>query len=257
MNATPALFNSLAQALFEAEKSRTEIDPLTKANPDLTLDDAYCIQRTLVSLGGNQIVGLKAALTSKAKQIAMGVDQAGYGILLASMQVDGKITRSELIHPRVEPEIALFFDNFLQTSPLTAWQVAERSVGFAPAFEVIDSRYLKFKFSAVDVYADNCSSARFTVSHDIWETRFQDLNLSGVVFEKNGEVVQTGTPAAVLGSPYASAAFLLNLAFHHKVELPKKFLVLTGGITEAVPVEAGDFLHATFGGIGEVSLRVA
>ena len=74
--------------------------------------------------------------------------------------------------------------------------------------------------------------------------------------ERNGEIVQTGTPAAVLGHPYRAAAFILNLAFGMHVQMPGSFVLLTGGITDAVAVDAGDVIRADFAGIGTISLSV-
>lgn len=254
---TPELRSTLARTLHEAERTRTEVPPLTATHADLTLDDAYLIQEELVRISGGQTVGLKAALTSRAKQQAMNVSQPGFGVLLDWMQVDDVLDTSGLIHPRVEPEVALFFEDFFLTRRLTASCVARQVKGFAAAFEVIDSRYQKFKFTASDVYADNCSSARYAIAPTFLRAAPEDLVHAGVVVEKNGEVVQTGTPAAVLGHPYASAAFILNLAFERRVALPSRFVLLTGGITEAVPVAPGDHMRASFGGgFGELSLRV-
>ncbi|MBL0175323.1 MAG: 4-oxalocrotonate decarboxylase [Ignavibacteria bacterium] len=247
---------ALAAALHAAEREVREIDGIVPAHPDLTLDDAYAIQRALVALYERPVVGLKAALTSRAKQVAMNVTQPGYGTLLDFMKVDGTLRRSELIHPRVEPEIALFFEDLPTDRMLASDEIAVLATGFAPALEVIDSRYKKFKFTAVDVYADNCSSSRFMLGRDVLPLPHPQLELAGVVLEKNGDIVQTGAPAAVLGHPFTSAAFVLNLAIAHGVQLPRRFVLLTGGITEAVPVEVGDVIRCRFGGIGEISLSV-
>ena len=186
----------------------------------------------------------------------MKVTQPGYGMLLDFMKVDGTLHRGELIHPRVEPEIALFFEDLPTDRLLTSDDIAWLASAFAPALEVIDSRYKKFAFTAIDVYADNCSSSRFMISPDLRPLPHPGLELAGVVLERNGEVMQTGAPAAVLGHPFASAAFVLNLAISHGVELPSRFVLLTGGITDAIPVEAGDVIRCRFGGIGEISMAV-
>ena len=254
MTLTPDQIQDAARRLHDAERSRSEIDPLIAEWPALGTADAYRIQRALVALYDQPLVGLKAALTSAAKQKAMGVDQPGFGTLLPFMRCEDSIVCGELIHPRVEPEIALFFHNFDYSPGMPAVDVAFAASAFAPALEVIDSRYRKFKFSAADVFADNCSSSRYIVSPDLQPLPFDELNLAGVVLRKNGDIVHTGTPAAVLGSPFASAAFVLNLAAEHGVELPPSFVLLTGGITKAVPVAPGDVVSATFGGIGHIAL---
>ena len=56
---------------------------------------------------GNRVVGLKAGLTSRGKMKQMGVDTPVFGWLVDYFSVPdgGEIKTSELIHPKVEPEI--------------------------------------------------------------------------------------------------------------------------------------------------------
>ena len=56
-----------AAALFEAEKTRQQIRPLTLTYPDMTMDDAYAVQRAWVDrkvADGDRITGYKIGLTS-------------------------------------------------------------------------------------------------------------------------------------------------------------------------------------------------
>src|SRR3546814_20873244 len=71
-----------------------------------------------------------------------------------------------------------------------------------------------------------------------------DLKTLGVVILRNGEVAATAAGAAVLGSPLNSVAPLANILGQRDREIPAGTLVLTGGITEAVPINTGD--HVTF-----------
>lgn len=244
-----------AQLLLNAERARTAIEPLTTTYPYMTIEDAYLIQQERVRLSGSKVTGVKAALTSRAKQLAMGVDQAGYGILTKEMLTTGVVEIESLIHPRIEPEVAIFFDQFHQSCELTPADIGRRMSGYAIALEVIDSRFKNFKFTAADVFADNCSSARYIIAEQSTGSLPSDIHLRGVILEKNGVILQTGTPAAVLGHPLISAAFILNSAFVRGVELPGSFILLTGGITEAIPVSRGDHVTARFSDIGNVSAR--
>lgn len=249
------LIYECAQLLLDAERSRSVVEPLTAKQPDLSIEDAYIIQQERVRLSGSKVTGIKAALTSRAKQLAMGVDKAGYGLLTKEMLTNGAVDTSSLIHPRVEPEVALFFEQFHQSCELTPEDISRRMSGYAIALEVIDSRFKNFKFTAADVFADNCSSARYIVAERSSEALPSDIHLRGVILERNGLILQTGTPAAVLGHPLIAAAFILNSAFAHKVELPGSFVLLTGGITEAIPVVSGDHVTARFSGMGSVSAQ--
>src|SRR5260370_1455791 len=133
--------------------------------PRLTLADAYEVQWSLRHrrLGaGSRVSGLKMGLTSRAKMKQMGVESPIYGFLLDEYCVaaDSELPASQLIHPRVEPEIALVTRRELQ-GPGCTIASALAAVDFAvPALEVIDSRYADFKFDLPSVVADNGSSSR-------------------------------------------------------------------------------------------------
>jgi len=73
-------------------------------------DDAYAIQHEILRLKlsrGERLAGLKCGLTSHAKMRQMGVDTPVFGFVVGSFAVPdgGEIKVSELIHPKVEPEI--------------------------------------------------------------------------------------------------------------------------------------------------------
>jgi len=68
----------LAQRLDEAERSKSLIPAFTREHPDLTIEDAYAIQRawTKLQLSRGRIVkGHKIGLTSKAMQQSSQIDE--------------------------------------------------------------------------------------------------------------------------------------------------------------------------------------
>ena len=124
-----------------------------------------------------------------------------------------------------------------------------------PGVEIIDSRYRDFKFDLKSVIADNTSAARFVVGGRPTRAEQVDLRTVGVVLEKNGEVVALGAGAAVLGHPAAALAMLANHLGERDEEIPAGTLVLSGGITEAVAVKAGDAVTLRVQGMGQTSMR--
>ena len=71
---------SLAEALWEAERTRTPIEPLTDGNADLVVADAYAIQTHNIDrrlAAGARTVGRKIGFTSRSMQELLGVDRAG------------------------------------------------------------------------------------------------------------------------------------------------------------------------------------
>ena len=250
----------LAQLLESAALERRTVPKLTQTEPGLTLSDGYDVQwalRRLRIAAGARLSGLKMGLTSRAKMKQMGVESPIYGFLLDEYCVaaDSEIPISQLIHPRVEPEIALVTSRELRGPGCTIAQ-ALAAVDFAvPALEVIDSRYADFKFDLPSVVADNGSSARYVVGTSPRRVRDLDLRTAGVVVDKNGEGIAFGAGAAVLGHPVASLAMLANLLAAREQVIPEGTYVMTGGITEAVKAAAGDHFTARVQSLGSLSIR--
>jgi 2-oxo-3-hexenedioate decarboxylase len=260
MSLSAGRISELAQRLDAAARERRTGPKLTDIEPQLTLADAYDVQWALRSrrqAAGARLSGLKMGLTSLAKMKQMGVESPIYGFLLDEFCVpaDSELPISQLIHPRVEPEIALVTRHELQ-GPGCTLASALAAVDFAvPALEIIDSRYADFKFDLPSVVADNGSSARYVVGASARSLRDLDLRTLGVVLERNGEGVSFGAGAAVLGHPALSLVMLANLLASREQVIPAGTYVMTGGITEAVSAKAGDHFAARFQGLGSVSFR--
>src|SRR5438094_8455407 len=87
----PPDIQALAARLERAQRARQEIDRLTAELPDFTVDDAYAVQFALIARyerHGDPVVAMKAGLTSKAKQVAMGVHEPIYGQICESMVLE-------------------------------------------------------------------------------------------------------------------------------------------------------------------------
>src|ERR1700738_718198 len=99
-----------AERLHQAEKTRQQIRQISLDHPDITIADAYAIQKAWVAikLGEGRVVkGHKIGLTSKAMQSALGIDEPDSGILLDDMFfADGGLVPSDrFIGTRVEAEL--------------------------------------------------------------------------------------------------------------------------------------------------------
>ncbi|MDD2609999.1 MAG: 2-oxo-3-hexenedioate decarboxylase [Giesbergeria sp.] len=252
--------DQLAQHLENCQLQAQDTLKITEAHPEMDWDDAYAIQdRILASkLGkGARVVGYKAGLTSHAKMKQMGVTDPVFGFLVDEYVVPegGEVKVSELIHPKVEPEICFITRTELKGPGCHIGAVLAACDVVLPGIEVIDSRYRDFKFDLKSVIADNTSASRFIVGGRIASARDVDLRTLGVVLEKNGEPVALGAGAAVLGHPAAAVAMLVNHLGRRGQSLPAGSLILSGGITEAVPVQAGDNVTLRIQDLGSVSVR--
>lgn len=250
----------LAEHLENAELQAFDVTKITDDYPDMDWEDAYDIQyeiRRRKEARGNKTIGLKMGLTSYAKMKQMGVDVPVYAFLSDYFSVPdgGEINMAALIHPKVEAEIAIITNQPLHGPGCTVAQVLAATEAVVPAVEVIDSRYRDFKFDLKSVVADNASSARFVTGGKLKRADQVDMKTLGVVMEINGRVVATGAGAAVLGHPAASVAMLANMLAERGEHIPAGTFIMTGGITAAVEVKAGDSVRVRYQDLGEVSIR--
>jgi 2-oxo-3-hexenedioate decarboxylase len=251
--------NEMAGIVDAAQRDAAEIVKLTDAHPDMSIADGYAVQGELLrrwQAAGRRLTGYKGGLTSKAKMVQMGVDVPAFGVLIGDTCVpDGDaIEMSQLIHPKVEAEIAFVTSREL-SGDVSIDEVLAATEFVLPAIEVIDSRFKDFKFDLQSVIADNTSAARYIVGGSPRRPDGLDLRLLGVVMERNGEVVGTAAGAAVMGHPAASVAALVKWLAGSGQALPAGSLVMTGGVTEAVAVHAGDHVTARVQHLGTVGVR--
>lgn len=253
---------AITDRIQHAQDHTHTLTKITDEHPAMSIDDAYAVQDELRRrwiARGDRVTGLKAGLTSKAKMVQMGVNVPSFGIQMASMSMpeNSVIEMDGLIHPRVEAEIAFVLKDELKGRGLSIDQVMAATDYVIPAVEVIDSRYEKFKFDLVSVIADNSSSARYVTGGRPRDPKELDLRTIGVVIEKNGEIQALGASAAVLNHPANAIVMLLEHLAARGESLPAGSFVMTGGITEAIPVARGDNITARFQNMGSVSFRFA
>lgn len=170
-----ATIAALAERLENCELQAQDTTKITDDYPDMDWDDAYAIQdelRRRKVARGCRIVGLKAGLTSHAKMKQMGVDTPVFGFMADYYAVPdgGECRMSELIHPKVEPEIAFVTKAELRGPGCHIGSVLAATDFVMPGIEVIDSRYRDFKFDLKSVVADNTSAVRFVVGGSPWES---------------------------------------------------------------------------------------
>ena len=254
--------DQLADHLENCQLQAKDTPKSTNDHPDMDWDDAYAIQDRILArklARGARVVGYKAGLTSHAKMKQMGVTDPVFGFLVDEFVVPegAEIQVSDLIHPKVEPEICFITRTELKGPGCHIGAVLAASDVVLPGIEVIDSRYRDFKFDLKSVVADNTSAARFVIGGQAQRPESVDLRTCGIVLEKNGEPVALGAGAAVLGHPAAAIAMLANHLGRRGRELPAGSMILSGGVTEAVAVQAGDNVSLRVQGMGSVSLRFA
>jgi 2-oxo-3-hexenedioate decarboxylase len=246
---------SAASTLRTAERQRTARGRITAEWIGLDLDTAYKVQRENVQervSAGDKIVGTKLGLTSAAKQQRMGINSPLTAVLFESyvLNADVPIPLEKLIQPRIEPEIVFVMGKRLEGPGMTAAKALEAVDRVYAGFEVIDSRFTDYSFALPDVVADNASSAYFIVGGKGTSPHNLNLALEAVVLSVNGQPVYTATGAAIQGHPADALALAVNALAERGLYIDAGEVVLTGGLTDAVPIVAGDQISAEFTNLG-------
>jgi 2-oxo-3-hexenedioate decarboxylase len=253
--------HALARRLDEATAAGVAI-PQFSTETDLSLDDAYAVQRagiTLREARGERIVGLKLGFTSRAKAEQMGVSDVIIGVLTDAMEVgpEAAYDVARGVHPRVEPELAFLVGADVDPADPAA-DLSRAVTHVAPALEVIDSRFESFRFSLSDVVADNTSASGFAIGS--WRPLVEtDRALAALTVELrfDGLPVAVGSGAAILGDPLEALPTFQRMAAARGLAIPAGTVLLAGAATAAVQLPAATIVTAYVEGLGEASLRTA
>ncbi|MDR3123469.1 MAG: 2-keto-4-pentenoate hydratase [Treponema sp.] len=248
-----------AEQLFNAERDRKAIPPLTDQDQSLTIDDAYQIQLANVKRVlemGHTISGKKIGLTSEGIQKQLGVNEPDYGHLFAAMDCkDGNINTGALLQPKIEGEIAFVLKADLAGGTVSREDVLAATDYVAAAFEIVDSRVADWKIKLVDTVSDNASSGRYVLGSKRLKLSEVDLPTVAMKLYKNGELAGEGTGAAVLGDPCVSVAWLANRLWAYGVTLKAGEVILSGAFSAAPPAKKGDIFRADFSSFGTVEAQ--
>jgi len=248
-----------ADYLYGAARRNEAVPAITDIEPTLTTADAYAIQDELLErrlASGEQLVGAKVGLTSRAKQQEMGIDEPVYGWLTDAMALEAgsSLGLSTLIHPRAEPEIVFVLGRRLAGPGVGIHEVLAATSAVCCGLEVLDSRFVGFRFLLPDVVADNTSASGFVLGSITTPPAGIDLSLTGCLLEENGDVVATAAGAAILAHPAMAVAKLANFLGQRGRHLEPGWVVLSGGLTAARPLTPGSQLLATFAHLGSVGI---
>ncbi|MDN7854244.1 2-oxo-hept-4-ene-1,7-dioate hydratase [Burkholderia cepacia] len=258
-----ALIDQLAQRLHDAERERKQIRQISLDHPDITIDDAYAIQRAWVTLKlaeGRTLKGHKIGLTSKAMQNTSQIDEPDYGALLDDMFFadGGTIPTGRFIVPRVEVELAFVLGKRLTGPDCTIFDVYDAVDYVVPALEIIDARSqsidpdTKRPRKVFDTIADNAANAGVVIGGRPVRPQDVDLRWVAAIMSRNGVVEETGVAAGVLNHPANGVAWLANRLARFDVALEPGQIVLGGSFTRPCAARPGDTFSVDYGPLGTI-----
>lgn len=263
MSLTEEQRRSYARQLYSAEITGKWIEYPTKVFDDVTIEDAYAIGAYVTEsklADGRVIKGHKVGYTSTAMRRAFAATEPDYGTLFDNWFVDegSIIDKSRLNVPWVEIELLFALKEPLGGPDVNAIDVIRATDFVVPAIEICDNRYTRDDYSGViDSIADAASCGLVVVGGcPVRLTDVDPRKLAGALFI-NGEPIESGTAAAVMGNPINAVAWLARKLHEFGVRMEPGHSILSGSFIAARKIKAGDTVMADFGPLGQVGFGVS
>lgn len=264
---TDEIIENYAKSLDMAEINRQPIDPLTMSHPDMTLEDAYKIQKKWVEVKlarGQKIVGKKIGLTSRAMQQAMNISEPDFGILLDEMVFENgsTIKSADFIDLRVEVELGFMLKKDLEGDNLSLEDVLAATDYVVPALEFIAARSHRvhpetgYTRTVIDTISDNAANAGIMTGGVKVSPSDIDLAWVSAVLYYNDAPEETGVAAAVLGHPARGIIWLARRIAPFGMKLNAGEMILSGSFTRPVICRPRDQFVADYGALGKIKFDV-
>jgi len=264
---------AIATRLIKAYDTATQIAPITQAEPAFDIPAAYEVLREIENrrriAQGWQTVGRKIGFTNSTIWSRYGVYQPMWAHIWShSMHFakDGHATLDlkPFVQPRIEPEVVFRLRAPLPptSDPIEILRCVE---WVAPGFEIVQSHFPDWKFTAPDCTAAFGLHGALIVGTTIPVTDRNRHALAAALptfpltLRKGRAVVERGIGSNVLGSPALALAHLARvLATQPQFQaLAAGEVITTGTITDAWPIAAGETWASDYGtlGIGGVTVE--
>jgi 2-keto-4-pentenoate hydratase len=265
---TPQAAREAAELLWHHRSAGTVLHELPPGLRPSHHAEGHTIQAELPGIAGQRVVGWKIAATSTAGQAHINVGGPLAGRILSGGVLDHGMAVS-LAGNRmrvVEPEFAFRMARNLpaRAAPYAIDEVLDAVASLHPAFEVPDSRFAEFTCAGqAQLIADTACCGPFVFgpaapahwreldlrSHRVRGTVSSDA--TGVRFMREGE------GRAALGDPRVALTWLVNELSALGLTLEAGHFVSTGTCMVPLEVQPGDTVHANYGVLGSLTLRLS
>jgi 2-oxo-3-hexenedioate decarboxylase len=259
-----AIVDAIASDLVAAHDGARMLPPITATHADFDVAAAYDVLHTIEArrrAAGWESVGRKIGFTNRTIWPRYGVFQPMWAhtwahTVLHAPSGHASLALAGLVQPRIEPEVVF---GLASPVPAHAYGDARRMLDsvawIAPGFELVQSHFPDWKFSAADCTASCGLHGALIVGaraplDDVRRDALADLlPRFTVTLSRDGCVVDRGVGANVLGSPALALSHLAQLLAGLPLfpALAAGESVTTGTITDAWPVAAGETWRSDYG----------
>lgn len=260
----------VATEILAALDAGKQIEPFADRFPDFDKEAAYAVAAALRSMRaarGERSVGRKIGFTNRSIWAEYGVFEPlwgdVYGSTLHDVAKGATIKVSHLPEPRIEPEIVMGLDRDIVPS-MSADEIAQSIAWVAHGFEIVQSVFPGWRFTAADCIADGglhgalFVGPRRSVSEDERGGLTTALCELQVVLYRDEARIDEGTAANVLDGPVLALGYLAEVLADDRLNPPlrKGEIVTTGTMTRAFPIRSGERWSTAISGFDLPGLSV-
>jgi 2-keto-4-pentenoate hydratase len=253
---------SAADIVWEHWRDGRRMAALPEPVRPRTRADGYAVQAALAARSAHPLFGWKIAATSAAGQRHINVDGP----------LAGRLFRERVFEPGAEvpmgangmrvAEAEFAFRMAVDLPPrgpaYTLDEVLAAVATLHPAIEIPDSRFDDVtQVGAPQLIADNACAHDFVLgAATTADWRRMDLVEHPVIATVSDRETRTGKGGHVLGDPRLALAWLVNELSGIGETLRAGEVVTTGTCIVPPPIAPGDRIHADFGELGRVAVRM-
>lgn len=261
---SPADEAAIAERLLRAYDEAESIAPITRDAPDFDVAAAYRVlaiveQRRMAQ--GWQPVGRKIGFTNTTLWPRYGVFQPMWARIWSNTVHRARSNKATLalgpmVQPRIEPEVVFRLRDALPATddPRIVLDYVE---WIAPGFEIVQSHFPDWKFTAADCTAAFGLHGALVIGtplplDDVQRECITDLlPRFELTLRRNDATIDRGRGANVLGGPAHALAHLARVLSRQAGAPPLAAgeIVTTGTVTDAWPVLPGETWRSDYGAL--------
>ena len=259
----------IADEVFATIGTGRQITPFTSRPAGLTLDDSYRIIALLnrrYEARGDKRLGRKIGFTNRTIWEQYNVNAPIWGYVYESTVHDlsntATLPLAGFAEPRIEPEV-VFGLGRAPASDMDETALLSCVDWVAHGFEIVQSIFPQWKFSAADTVAANGVHGALLIGprHKIGlqvEEWGKMLSAFEIDLLCDGRVIDRGRSENVLGGPVSALRHLVDLLARDEINPPLATgeIVTTGTLTRAMPVRPRETWSTALDGISLAGIQV-
>ena len=261
----------IATRLIAAHDNATPLASLSAGDPAFDVATAYDvlaeIERRRCAQGW-QPIGRKIGFTNRTIWPRYGVYQPMWAHVWAhtvhfASKGHASLSLRRLVQPRIEPEVVFKLSAPVPVSD-DAVEILRSIEWMAPGFEIVQSHFPDWKFTAADCTAAFGLHGALVVGAPLVITDANRaaiaaaLPIFALTLKRGNDVIDEGIGAHVLGSPTLAVAHLVRVLATQPNAPPLAAgeVITTGTLTDAWPVGHGETWSTNYGMLGIAGLEL-